>query len=180
MRKIKSDLFENLMFCFSYRKRKDLLLTFLFPFSIFLIISGVYGITLLPKSISKDYHYWYFKTIFEPGLFFLIFIHFYVFIEKFQSFFNRLKIITDLSFISLTLYIIEVILSEVLRKIFMFFNHSIFTDMGKTFLFGFFNLILWILIIYIWNKKGFKYTFKCFLIKLFLKLNLKLSTKLNP
>ncbi len=62
------------------------------------------------------------------------------------------------------------------RKIFMLFN----TCMGKTFLFRFFNVIFWSFIVYILNKKGFKCSFEYFLMKLFFKINLKLSIKMNP
>ncbi|MDI6700964.1 MAG: hypothetical protein QME48_07030 [bacterium] len=158
--------------------RDDILKKIILPSSILLILYGIYGITKFPKTISKADYFWYFKTNFELGFFILSIISFYLILEKRNAPLKKLSFVYNFSRVSLSVYLLEVLLSELFRKFYLKVNKGWNMDMNATFLFGFFNVIIWVIIVNIWSKFNFKYSFEYFWVKIF-KILGKDSTKLK-
>lgn len=171
-------LFGMLIGYLIFDKREDILKKLIIPTSLFLIFYGLYGISKFQKSISKPDLFWYFKTNFELGFFILSIILIYLLFERKKSFLKKLSFIYNFSRVSISIYMMETLFSEVLRKIFFKFNQTWNLDMNKTFFFGFFNVLLWIMIVNLWSKINFKYSVEYFWVKFFKMLG-KDSTKLK-
>lgn len=170
-------LFGMLIGYLIFDKREDILKKVVIPTSLFLILYGLYGMSKFPKSISKPDLFWYFKTNFELGFFIFSILLIYLFLERKKSILKKLSFIYNFSRVSLSVYLIEVLMSELLRKFYLTFNTRWNLDMNQTFLFGFFNVLLWFIIVNLWSKIDFKYSFEYFWVKFFKTLG-KDSTKL--
>jgi hypothetical protein len=171
-------LFGMLIGYLIFDKREDILKKVVLPTSLFLILYGFYGMSKFPKSISKPDLFWYFKTNFELGFFMFSIILIYLLFERKKNVLKNFYLIYNFSRVSLSIYIMEVLLSELFRKIYLKLNPGWNLDMNKTFLFGFFNVLLWMLIVNFWSKINFKYSFEYFWVKFF-KILEKSSTKLK-
>ncbi|MEO0237894.1 MAG: hypothetical protein ABIN35_06635 [candidate division WOR-3 bacterium] len=171
-------LFGMLIGYLIFDKREDILKKVVLPASLFLILYGLYGMSKFPKSISKPDLFWYFKTNFELGFFISSVILIYLLFERKKSVLKNFSLIYNFSRVSLSIYIMEVLISELLRKFYLKLNPGWNLDMNKTFLFGFFNVLLWMLIVNLWSKINFKYSFEYFWVKFFIILE-KNSTKLK-
>ncbi|MEA3452104.1 MAG: acyltransferase family protein, partial [Bacteroidota bacterium] len=159
-----------------YNKRRDLLKKVIIPLGVFFLILGVYGAMQFEKSISTPDFFWYYKTNFELGIFLLAISGIYLAFEHKKKIANRMKILKLFSRISLTIYMTETFLSEILRYI----VKPIFPNWDQTIngclMFGAFNILVWTGIILLWKKSNFKYSLEYFWVKIFEKMGKK-STK---
>ena len=161
-----------------FNNRRDLLKKVIAPIGIFFILFGLIGMMNFPKTISKPDYFWYFKTNLELGLFLIMLISAFLLFEHRTKFLNKLPVIEWFSRISLTIYMLETFLSEIIRIIL----HSFLPDWDQTIngclAFGIFNIVVWIIILFFWRKVNFKYSLEYFWIKFFTKIG-KCSTKMD-
>ncbi len=139
------------------------------------VIFGFIGMASHDKSISVPDLFWYYKTHFELGIFFL-FLLLSLALNRFR--FTHIPLIGWFSRISLTIYMFETLISELVRlpalKFFPNWNQSI----NGSLLFGAFNVLLWMIILIIWSRIDFKYSLEYWWVKGFNRLGKK-STKLD-
>jgi len=117
-------LFASMMGIMLYQNRKDLIKKVMIPIASFFVVYGLIGMLQFEKTISKADYFWYFKTQFELGIF--IFINIFVillFVLKDKQF-NWAKFIKNFSIVSLSIYLLEVTLSEILGRILLIFIPS--------------------------------------------------------
>lgn len=161
-----------------YNKRNDLLKKAIMPIGFLFFLFGIIGIMNFDKTISKPDFFWYFKTNFELGAFLLMIPGTYLLLESKNFFLDKLSLLKWFSRISLTIYMLETLLSELLRMIINplipMWNQTI----NGCLLFGVFNILIWTGIIYLWSKSNFKYSLEYFWVKWFDKIGKK-STKMN-
>ncbi len=161
-----------------YGERNDLLKKIIIPFGVFFFLFGIAGMMNFDKTISKPDYFWYFKTNFELGVFLLLAVLILLGLEKKTNFLKNISLIKSFGRISLTIYLLETLLSEILRILL----HGFIPDWDQTIngclLFGGLNIFVWSLILFFWRKVDFKYSLEYFLIKAFKKLG-KQSTKLT-
>ena len=171
-------LFASMMGIMLYQNRKDLIKKVMIPIASFFVVYGLIGMLQFEKTISKADYFWYFKTQFELGIF--IFINIFVillFVLKDKQF-NWAKFIKNFSIVSLSIYLLEVTLSEILGRILLIFIPSWNQTINGCLLFGFFNVIIWMMILVVWSRYDFKYSFEYFWVRFFNKLG-KQSSKLS-
>ena len=161
-----------------YNKRRDLLKKIILPIGLLFFIFGFIGMMNFDKTISKPDYFWYFKTNFELALFLLIITGTYFLFENKNKLTDKLSVLKWFSRVSLTIYLLEVFMSEMLR----FVVSPIIPEWDQTIngslLFGCLNILVWIFILYFWRKSNFKYSLEYFWIKLFKNLG-KESTKMK-
>ncbi|MFA5084716.1 MAG: hypothetical protein WC475_05080, partial [Candidatus Paceibacterota bacterium] len=80
--------------------------------------------------------------------------------------------------VSLTVYLLETLVSEILRKISSAIIPSWNQTINGCLIFGAINVFVWIAILFFWQKKDFKYSLEYYWVKLFKKMG-KNSTKLD-
>jgi len=171
-------LFASMMGIMLFQERKDLIKKIMIPIATFFMIYGLFGMLQFEKTISKADFFWYFKTQFELGVF--IFINVLVillFVMKNKQF-NWAKFIKNFSFVSLSIYLLEVLLSELFGRGLSIVLPSWNQTINGCLLFGLFNVLIWVGILGIWSKYDFKYSFEYFWVKLFDRIG-KHSTKLS-
>jgi peptidoglycan/LPS O-acetylase OafA/YrhL len=170
-------LFGALIGLMIFDKRRDLLKKVILPLGLVFLIFGVAGALNFPKSISKPDYFWYFKTNIELGLFLLLMAGSYLLLNHRKNFLNKLTIIKWFGRISLTVYMLETVISEILRIIL----HSLNSDFDQTIngclAFGAINIAVWVIILFIWQKFDFKFSLEYFWVKYFKSIG-KDSTKL--
>ncbi len=159
--------------------RKDLMKKVILPLGSLFLIYGLYGMTKFDKTISTPDYFWYFKTNFELGLFLLLIPATYLFLEGKYTITNKLTFLKCFSRVSLTVYMSETFVSEIVRilvtPIIPQWNQTI----NASLLFGGFNVLIWIIILYFWKKINFKYSLEYYWVILLRKVN-KQSTKMEP
>jgi len=171
-------LFASIIGIMIYKKRKNLIKKVIIPIGFFFFIYGLVGCMNFPKTISKADYFWYFKTHLELGIFILT-ITFFLLTFKFKN-----KKIINIPFIkwfsrvSLTVYLFETLLSEIFGKILDYLIPIWNQTINGCLIFGALNIIIWILILWIWQKNNFKFSVEYWWVKIFLKLGKK-STKLD-
>jgi len=171
-------LFASIIGIMIYKKRKNLIKKVIIPIGFFFFIYGLVGCMNFPKTISKADYFWYFKTHLELGIFILT-ITFFLLTFKFKN-----KKIINIPFIkwfsrvSLTVYLFETLLSEIFGKILDYLVPIWNQTINGCLIFGALNIIIWILILWIWQKNNFKFSVEYWWVKIFLKLGKK-STKLD-
>lgn len=161
-----------------YNGRKDLIKKLMIPLAAFFFIYGLIGCLNFPKTISKADYFWYFKTHLELGIFMLMVIFVLFFLEYRQINTDKLKFVKLFSIVSLTVYLLETTVSEIFAKILTFFLPSWNQTINNCLLFGTANVLFWIFILSIWEKKKFKHSLEYYWVKLFGKFG-KESTKLQ-
>ena len=170
-------LFGALLGLLIYNDRRDLMKKILLPIGGMLFLFGISGMAMFDKTISKPDFFWYFKTNFELGFFLFSITLIYLFFEGRKKLLSKLSFISNFSRISLTVYLLEVTLSEILGK----GAGMIFPDWNQTIngalLFGFVNVCVWLAIVALWSRAKFKYSLEYFWVKLFKRLG-KDSTKI--
>ncbi|MEI7512039.1 MAG: hypothetical protein WCK01_01105 [Candidatus Uhrbacteria bacterium] len=171
-------LFGALIGMMIYQKHDRWLKRFIMPLGILFLTYGIYGIMQFDKTISKPDYFWYFKTNFELGIFILLFIFTYFVVEPNIRFLKKLSFITWFSRVSLSIYLLETTLSELVRIVWSSVNPSWNQTINGSLLFGVGNIFLWILILWIWKRSNFKYSLEYFWVKWFDKLG-KQSTKME-
>ncbi len=158
--------------------RKDLLKKVILPLGTFFFLFGIYGMMNFDKTISKPDYFWYFKTNFELGVFLLLAVLILLGLEKKTVFLGKIRLISWFGRISLTIYLLETFMSEILRII----VHGFLPDWDQTIngclLFGLLNIGVWAVIVYFWSKVDFRFSLEYFWVRGFKKIG-KDSTKLH-
>jgi len=148
------------------------------PAGLFFLLYGLTGMMIFDKTISKPDFFWYFKTNFELGLFILMVVLCRFIPAPGSLVLSRLVIIQWFSRVSLTIYILETTVSEVLRiagsRLFPGWNNTI----NGCLAFGVINIVFWIIAIFFWQNVNFKYSLEYFWVIMFERLGKK-STKLK-
>lgn len=161
-----------------YQGKDRLLKRTMVPLGLFFLIYGLAGMMNFDKTISKPDLFWYFKTNFELGLFILMILMCRFIPSSGSLVLYRLAIIQWFSRVSLTIYLLETTVSEVLRipgsRFFPGWNDTI----NGCLAFGVINILFWTIAIFFWQKINFKYSLEYFWVILFEKLGKK-STKLK-
>ena len=161
-----------------YNNRKDLMKKIIAPAGALFTIYGLIGMMNFEKTISKPDYFWYFKTNFELGIFLLMLIFTVLVIEHRTNFVNKFHIIKWFGRVSLTIYMLETSVSEILRILL----HSVLPSWDQTIngslAFGAFNVAVWIFILFFWRKNNFKYSLEYFWVLCFQRIG-KQSTKMD-
>jgi surface polysaccharide O-acyltransferase-like enzyme len=161
-----------------FEQRRDLLKKIILPTGLFFIAFGIIGMMNFEKTISKPDYFWFFKTNFELGIFLLLIPGIYLLLESRKYILCKLTFLKWFSGISLTIYLSETLISEILRIIITPIVPSWNQTINGCLLFGTFNIIIWFIILFFWKKADFKYSLEYFWVKLFKRLN-KESTKMS-
>lgn len=171
-------LFASIIGLMIYKKRKNLIKKVIIPIGLFFFIYGLVGCMNFPKTISKADYFWYFKTHLELGIFILTVTFFLLTFEFGNKKIINIPFIKWFSRVSLTVYLFETLLSEIFRKILdnliPLWNQTI----NGCLIFGALNIIIWIIILWIWQKNNFKFSVEYWWVKIFHKLG-KESTKMD-
>lgn len=160
-----------------YNNRRDLLKKIIIPTGALFLIFGITGMMHFDKTISKPDYFWYFKTNFELGFFLLMISTTYLFFENKPYITEKLSVLKLFSRISLTIYMLETLLSEIIRLVINPLIPGWNQTINGCLLFGGFNILIWTGIVYFWKKKNFKYSLEYFLVIL-LRIPGKESTKM--
>ncbi len=158
--------------------RKKLLKTIIVPTGIFFIIFGLAGMTNFEKTISTPDYFWYFKTNFELGIFLLLTASAYLLAEGKRGFAKNLSLVRWFSRVTLSIYLLETLLSEILRIILFKFSPDWNQTINGCLAFGMVNVIIWSAIVFFWRKSNFKYSLEYYWVLLSDKAG-KRSTKLD-
>ena len=171
-------LFASMMGLIIYQERFDLIKKIMIPIASFFCLFGFVGMSQFEKTISKADYFWYFKTQFELGVFIFIAIFItYLYLVKHKEF-KWARFIKNFSTVSLTIYLLEVALSELLGKVLLSLLPMWNQTINGCLLFGFVNVMIWGLILMIWHKFNFKYSLEYFWVLFFSKIG-KISTKIS-
>jgi len=92
---------------------------------------------------------------------------------------NRSKTIRRFSVVSLTLFLLEGSLAQILRHVILLIYPGFDADYLFMPLFGAINLVVWAVILLIWERYNFKYSFEWILIALARKITRKESLRLG-
>lgn len=161
-----------------YSGRNDLLKKIVIPAGFLFFVYGVAGMMNFDKTISKPDYFWYFKTCFELGTFLMLAVLIVLGLEKKARFLKGVALIRWFGRISLTIYLLETFLSELLRIIGDLVIKGWDQTINGCLLFGFINILVWSAIVFFWKKVDFKFSLEYFWVKAFEK-NGKHSTKLD-
>jgi surface polysaccharide O-acyltransferase-like enzyme len=161
-----------------YQGKDRLLKRAMVPVGLFFLVYGITGMMSFDKTISKPDYFWYFKTNFELGLFILMIVLCRFYPSPGSPVMLRLVIIQWFSRVSLTIYLLETTVSEVLRiaglRLFPGWNDTI----NGCLVFGAVNILFWTVVLFFWRRVNFKYSLEYFWVILFERLGKK-STKLK-
>jgi len=161
-----------------YHDRRKLFATILAPLGILFLVYGITGALKYDKTISTPDFFWYFKTHFELGIFLLMLSILLMFRRKPSMEKSRFPLILWFSRISLTIYLLETFVSEILAQaglvLFPGWNQTI----NGCLVFGAVNVAVWSLILLLWRKINFRYSLEYFWVKAFSGLG-KVSGKLD-
>jgi hypothetical protein len=171
-------LFASIIGLMIYKKRKNLIKKIIIPIGFFFFIYGLVGCMIFPKTISKADYFWYFKTHLELGVFILIITFFLLTFEFRNKKIINIAFIKWFSRVSLTVYLFETILSEIIGKILNYLIPVWNQTINGCLIFGASNIIIWILILWIWQKNNFKFSLEYWWVEIFHKLGKK-STKMD-
>jgi hypothetical protein len=157
------------------RGKMKVLVPIAITLSIFFIVYGILGIGNHDKTISTPDYFWYYKTQVELGLFMLLFL-LALSLGKFR--FAKIPIIGWFSRVSLSVYMLETLISELIRvpilKIIPDWNQTI----NGSLLFGGINVLLWLILVSLWKQIDFRYSLEYWWVKGFARLG-KESSKLT-
>lgn len=164
-----------------YYTRRDLLKKYMLPLGVFLILTGLVIVALNPATIYSASWFWYGKIIAETGCFVLLFsFAILVAIRNRMSELGRrlVWLVGPLGRISLTVYMLEVTTSELLRPIWFSFDPGWSNTYAGPLLIGATNAIIWLIIAHVWKRFEYRYSVEY----LWVRTNKyfgKKSTKLN-
>lgn len=154
-----------------------LLFKIVIPVGSIFIATGMIGMSQFERTIAKPDFYWYFKTIFELGAFLMMMALLPV-INVNSGLVQKMASIKWFSRISLSIFLLETATSEIFRMGWSLIIPSWNQTILGCILFGCFNVIAWIGILYAWRKANFKFSFEYFWVKYFNRLG-KNSTKMD-
>lgn len=142
----------------------------LIPMGILFLVYGLAGAMRYDKTISTPDFFWYFKTQLELGIFLLLLSVFLLAFRKAPRIKAKIPLILWFSRLSLTIYLLETLVSELLGKA----GHLFFAGWNQTIngclVFGAINVALWVVILFFWRKIDFRYSLEYFWVKGFRKL----------
>ena len=101
----------------------------------------------------------------------------YLYLIKHKEF-NWARVIKNFSIVSLSIYLLEVTLSESVGRALLLILPDWNQTINGCLLFGFFNVIIWLVILMFWSKSNFKYSLEYFWVLFFKKIG-KTSTKMS-
>ena len=159
-----------------YFNRKDLLKWVGLPLGLFFLVYGVIGCMNFEKTISTPDYFWYFKTQMELGLFMLGTLAVLFFIDFKGKELKSLTFIKYFSWVSLTVYMLETLVSEVFGKALSYVLPSWNQTINGCLLFGAGMIVVWIGILALWSRVNFKYSLEYWWAVVFSKWG-KSSTK---
>jgi hypothetical protein len=160
-----------------YHNKMTLLQRVILPAGLFFILYGVIGMSQFEVSVAQADYFWYFKTNFELG-FFILLILALVSVRWRPALLQKLSLLKWFSRVSLSIFLLETFVSELMRILWLAVSPKWVESIPGCVLFGLFNLLLWVLIIYFWHKGSFKYSIEYFWVKGMRWLG-KESTKLD-
>ncbi len=140
------------------------------------LIAGLGGILLLPTTmLEREIDlFWYFLTALQLGLFLIIVVT-TLFLIDVKSF--SLKVLEPLAYpfrimglSSLTVFLLETPLSELLAKLVSIFLPSWQLSLNWCFAFGAVNALLWIAIMIVWSRSNFKYSVEWLTMRIYAEL----------
>ena len=152
-----------------YFKRQALIKKYIVPAGVLCLMVGTLIMLNTEVKLFGASVFAYGRTFAEAGLFLLIggAITSTAIREKANHRSNRImKMITPLSRISLTVYMLETLTSEMLRHVWTLFDSSWNTHIELCFALGVFNLAVWIVIAVLWQRYDFKYSMEYFWVRL--------------
>ena len=158
-------------------RRRDLLKRAILPLGALFVLFGLYGMTKFDKTISRPDFFWQFKTNLELGVFLLLISATYLLLERGGCRPLRLPVLVWFSRVSLTIYMLETTLSEVLRIVATRLVPGWDQTINGCLSFGAVNVLAWVVILYLWRRSGFRYSLEYFWVKGFARAG-KESTKL--
>ncbi len=171
-------LFGALIGLMIHNRRADLLKKVILPLGCFFLLAGVIGMTRFDKTISTPDYFWQFKTVLELGIFLLLVPGAYLLFERSERLLAGAQVVMLFSRVSLTVYMLETTLSEVLRicagRVVPGWDQSISGCLG----FGALNVLVWAVILGLWHHSGFRYSLEYLWVKGFARAG-KRSTKLR-
>lgn len=161
-----------------YNNRRKLIGRILVPLGILFLVFGVAGSMKIDKTISTPDLFWYFKTHFELGIFVLVLSMVLMAKKKHTGKKVRVPLIHWFSRLSLTIYLLETLVSELLGGAGSLIVPGWNLTINGCLLFGAINVALWAIILFFWRKIGFRYSLEYFWVMLFRKFG-KESGKLK-
>jgi hypothetical protein len=147
-----------------YHNKMTQLRCLILPAGLFFILYGVIGMSQFEVSVAQVDYFWYFKTNFELG-FFILLILALVSVRWRPALLQKLSLFKWFSRVSLSIFLLETFVSELMRILWFAVSPNWVESIPGCVFFGLFNLLLWILIIYFWQKISFKYSFEYFWVK---------------
>jgi hypothetical protein len=150
----------------------------LIPLGILFLVFGVKGEMKNDKTISTPDLFWFFKTQLELGIFLLLLTVFLMASGKVQRKSSRFPLILWFSRLSLTIYLVEALVSELFGRAGSLIVPGWNQTINGCLLFGAFNVALRAMILFFWRKTGFRYSLEYFWVMLFRKFG-KESGKLK-
>lgn len=161
-----------------YLNRDDLFKKIIIPLGVFFGIYGLAGMINFQKTISKPDYFWYFKTNFELGLFLLMLVFTIIILQPRAKMLGRLSPVMWFSRVSFTVYMLETLISEINRIVWLLLIPGWDQTINGCLAFGAANVIIWVVILFFWRKNDFKYSLEYFWVLFFNKLGRK-STKMD-
>ena len=147
-------IFGMMMGLMVFQEKDHLLKRIMIPLGVFFIIYGLTGMMSFEKTISKPDYFWYFKTSFELGLFVLMVVLCRFFPSPGSIFLSKLPLIRWFSRVSLTIYLLETTLSELVRiagsALLPGWNETI----NGCLAFGAINIVIWSVILFSGKNQG--------------------------
>lgn len=145
-----------------YRQRRKLIIRVYVPLGLLLLLYGILGAIRHDKTISTPDYFWYFKTHFELGIFLLLLTWVLLRKKTLYKITARLALIRWFSRISLTVYLLETMISELLGQA----AHLLVPGWNQTIngclLFGAVNVLFWAGVLFFWRKVDFRYSLEYF------------------
>lgn len=161
-----------------YNHRQKIIGWGLIPIGLLFLVYGISGAMRYDKTISTPDFFWYFKTQLELGIFLVTLSIFLLAFREARRIRVKLPMILWFSRLSLTIYLLETLVSELLGQL----GHLLLPGWNQTIngclVFGAVNVAFWALILWLWRKIDFRYSLEYFWVKLFRSLG-KDSGKLS-
>lgn len=161
-----------------YYERLYLIRRVIFPIGLLTLIIGIAGCLSQPITFNKPDMFWQWKTIADLGMFLLLAVLALGIVQPRQHGLRGWSIFLWFSRISLTIYLLETTMSEILRHAWFVLIPGWDRSITGTLLFSAFNILWWFAVVYIWSRYEFRYSLEYFWAKLFKKVGLN-SSKLD-
>jgi peptidoglycan/LPS O-acetylase OafA/YrhL len=146
------------------------------------LVVGIIGYVTLPDTMLERAidPMWFYIIVAQVGLFMLMILGAlkYFDFRKNEIKTESCKIIRRFGEVSLTIFMLETPISEIFAKILTVVNSDWNQSMAGSLIFGGFMVMFWGFLIYIWEKKEFRYTLEWFIVRISKSFG-KESTKLN-